>query len=98
MMFDQGSPMPYYTFRSDYYAYIQQQPNLRRPGFQHQFYCAVPNKSATFNWTSYVDRSMSTADFSQIHTYLQYQGLQNPGLRGKLDKPEHIDPCRPILI
>ena len=72
MMFDQGSPMAYYTFGSTT-THISSS-NLTCDGLacSTSFPVQVPNKSATFNWTSYIDRSMPTADFSQIHTYLQF--------------------------
>ncbi|NVM62229.1 hypothetical protein FHW88_000505 [Mucilaginibacter sp. SG538B] len=74
MMFDQGSPMAYFTIGSTT-THISSS-NLSYGGLacSTSFTVQVPNKSATFNWTSHVDQSMPTADFSQIHTYLQYQG------------------------
>lgn len=40
------------------------------------FPVAVNGSTASFNWNSYVDSSIPTSDFAQIHVLIQYQGYR----------------------
>lgn len=66
----------YFTFGSTTTDISSSSLNCGGPACSTSFTVQVPNTSATFNWTSYVDQSIPTADFSQIHIYLQYQGYK----------------------